>query len=1147
MFNRDKIKKHAVKGLACLLAALMLIPGFASAAAPSDSGSGAYQSASLAELLSTKSYSEYILQYDTIPYGTSTTVISGEDILNYNADITNPGDTPEKLKAYEFDGVTGLYLPNDSVVGWNISIPAEGMYTIEIRYLAVDEEDSKTTSIERTLYINQKVPFYEARFFSMSKSWIDKQSSFQSDEEGNVIYKFQKDGSVDYPYVNAAGEVLEFKITGEGKISFVKTGATVNESELTAAGYVKYPVYNNDINRNEIKSDKQLLQEWKDYICTDSTGYFIDPLLFHFKEGSNTIQLEAQREAMVIASITVKPYEKYQSYSDYLSYWTSKGATAVSEGSCKVQAEYPSATSENTIYATNDRTSYITEPQDASTILLNVIGGDGGEKWQTVGQWVRYNVTVPKTGFYQITLRYRQSVNQGTFSSRTVKVATASMLKAGQSAVTPFYEAQYAQFNYSDDWQTGALGDGETTFSFYLEEGENVIELHASLGLMAEILRRLDETLETVNSIYLKILMITGTDPDANRDYGFYSIMPDDIDELLVQSDELYAIADEIEAMTGTTGSNVATLRKIALLLYRMGFKEDNIAKNLTNLKDNLGTLGTWIQEANYQPLEIDYVVVEPTDVDVKKAHVANDNFFQAIWFEVIQFVRSFVSDYNTLGAMEVVADENVVEVWTTLGRDQAQIIRNLINSDFNKNNPGISVELKLVAGGALLPSVLAGVGPDISMGHGSGDVINWAIRSAVQPLNYALSYDKSNPDYDPETEAWYNEVFTGLDEVVGTYDLQNGFSGITFHDDGTFDGAYFAQSAIIPLELFAVELEDDGSERRYVNLYGLPETQSFSMIFYRADVFQQLGIELPTTWEELIAIIPTLQNNNMEIALPNSLGGLNLFLYQMGGDLYGKDGMTISFDDTGTNYTKGVDDIKYDPDKALYAFEYMCNFFAQYRAPYTYSFVNRFRTGEMPFGVVDYTTYTQLSVYATEIKGLWEFVPLPGYVTYGEDGTTIIGKNNTSVSGVSALIMLTDRTRTTEQTKNAWTFMKWYVGAENQAAYANELTALLGTVSKHNTANVEALASLSWTTSEYKNLMSQFTNLSAVREYPGGYIISRYVGFAFLAVYNDNDDPIESLLSYVTEINKELTRKRKEFGLKTVDDLPQIEEAVEP
>ena len=124
----------------------------------------------------------------------------------------------------------------------------------------------------------------------------------------------------------------------------------------------------------------------------------------------------------------------------------------------------------------------------------------------------------------------------------------------------------------------------------------------------------------------------------------------------------------------------------------------------------------------------------------------------------------------------------------------------------------------------------------------------------------------------------------------------------------------------------------------------------------------------------------------------------------------------------------------------------------------------------------------------------------------------------------------------TKEQEENAWTFMKWFVSENNQSAYANELTTLLGTVSKHSTANVRALESLSWTTSEYKNLMDQFTNLSAVREYPGGYIISRYVQFAFLSVYNSNAEPVTELQSYVVDINKELSRKREEYHLPFID-----------
>lgn len=1109
MYNAHK-SKLPVRLLAGLLALLVLVvPGGISAAADEEGGSSSHTQ-SLAELLTLISYSDYLQQTKNIPAGTESVILSGDDIIAYNPELTDA----DGVSAGEYEGEKGLYLPSRGVVGWNITVPAEGMYAIRIRYYSIAEEDSKTTSIERTLYINEKVPFYEARFLTLTKTWKDKDATFQTDSNGDVIYKYQKDGDIAYSYVDKDGNVLEHDIS-TGKIVFKATGEKVDHDKLISDGYTRYPVYNNDVNRNEIKTDKEQTPEWSTYYCADSTGYWIDALQFHFNEGLNTIQLEAQRESMVIGAIELIPYEPYKSYDAYVNDLKAQGVNEVSDGMVKVQGEYPTATSENTIYANNDRTSYITEPQDASQLFLNVIGGDGGEKWRTVGQWVRYTVNVKESGFYKITIRFKQSANQGTFSSRTVKIATASMIANGQSAEVPFDEAQYAQFNYSDDWQTTSIGNGDKTFMFYFEAGDNYLELHASLGNMAQILRRVEETMTTVNAIYLKILMITGSEPDSNRDYGFYRIMPDDVDELLVQAENLYKIAADIEKMTGTTGSNVATLEKIAILLERMGSKESNIAKNLNNLKENMGTLGTWLQEAKYQPLEIDYIVAEATNVDIEKEHKAKDNFFESIWFEIIQFIRSFIADYNTLGAMEVVKDENVVEVWTTLGRDQAQIIRNLINSDFNANNPGISIEFKLVAGGSLLPSVLAGVGPDVSMGHGAGDVINWAIRSAVVPLNIVEKTSDADDAYVfDESSGQY--IMDGLNEVAGAYDPVTGFSGGTFNDDGSFSGAYFTHAALEPLELFA-EYED-GSQN--VTLYGIPETQSFSMMFYRADVFQQLGLEPPKTWDELISILPTLQRNNMQVALPNSLGGLNLFLYQMGGQLYSENGKAIAFTQ-GTEYY----------DTALEAFDYMCKFFSQYRTPYQYSFENRFRTGEMPLGILDYGTYTQLSVYATEIKGLWEFVPLPGYQKVNEDGT-ISPVNNTSISGVSALIMLHDETRTAEQTANAWKYMKWYVGASNQSAYANELTALLGSVSKHNTANVQALASLSWTTSEYNNLMSQFKNLSAVREYPGGYIIGRYVGFAFLSVYNDNARPNEALESYTIEINKELTRKRKEFGL---------------
>ena len=1119
-------KKLFVKILAFVLAVAILVPGIGVSAASGNAAgtTGSSSSSTLADLLSAVKYDEYYDKYSAVAKDATQTVkLEGEAILSYLESATNAfdiivkdengndvldkdGNPMKKYVATEADivdkdkqiaivqtveGEKCIFLPAEGTVAWKIDVPETALYSIDMRYYAYQGEGAKTTGIERTFFINGKVPFYEARFLTLTKTWVDDETTYNKDENGNIIYITDSEGN-------------------------------------------KVPQFQTDINGNEIKPSKKQDSEWSTYTFWDSTGYHSEALKFYFEQGENVISLEAQREAMYVSSITLYPNEGLRdyngqgsSYEAYIKYYEGLGAKDYTGAPIKIQGEYPSATSENTIYATNDRSSSITDPQHASKLYLNTIGGEGGEKWLTIGQWVRYKVEVPESGFYTVVLRFKQSVLAGTFSSRTIRVK----LPGEAEATVPFTEAYYLQFNYGDDWQKKAITDGSQTLKIYLEKGVNEIEFEACFGNMTEILKDVSESLATINDIYIKLLSITGATPDANRDYGFYDIMPDDVDELGRQSEKLYELADRFEEIVGTSGSHSKTLETVARLLEKMS-NSDKIARNMANLKENLGTLGTWLQNSMQQPLQIDTITFQnPSD----PAGKATDNFLQLLWYEIRQFFASFTADYNTLGAVEEVDDENVVEVWTTLGRDQAQIIRNLITNDFNSQYEGKSVELKLVAGGALLPSVLAGVGPDISLGHGSGDVINWAIRSAVVGLDQFEGYD--------EVATWFSEsamipltlqeLYHSEDYVKKHAEEYEAAYRLTEEDIAKYD-AYVKAGGTESLAAYAYDIAREHNattvvfndvdrvsqlEREYAyteTVYGLPETQSFAMMFYRADVLVDLGIQPPKTWEELIAIIPELQNNHMEIALPTQLGGLNTFLYQMKGELYEDDGRRIGL----------------DTDEALSAFDYLCQFFQQYSFPVSYSFVNRFRSGEMPIGILDYTTYTQLSVYATEIKGLWEFVPLPAYVETDAKTGEITYSNNTSVSGVSADIMLRNKDRSEELTEFAWNFMKWFVSEKNQIEYANELTALLGSVSKHNTANINALESLPWTTNEYKNLMSQFNNLTAIEEHPGGYIIGRYVGFAFLAVVNNNADAEDSMLEYIVDINKELTRKRKEFGL---------------
>ena len=980
------MRKTTSKKLTCLALALLMTLGTAAqvmtfAADTAETAADASGLKEISDALSSINYAEYKEQHADATRGTSTVTVKAVD---YIADETDATVSVES----NYMGKSGqsLIIQDDGQVSWKVDIPKTGLYAIKIDYCSVSE---KTNSIERTLYINGKVPFSEARYLLMKKLWINE-------------------------YVDG-----RFKVDGNG---------------------------------NELRPTSTVDHVWQEYEFIDSNGYYANPFEFYLEAGENVITLGAVREPMAIQNITIYPYEDKISYEEYVA-GKSEAAAASDTEKYKYQAEVPTATSDYTVYPVYDRKSAITEPQHHTKILLNTIGG---EKWTKVGQFVEYRITVENEGLYQIIPRFRQNTLDGMYVSRKILI----------DGKVPFEEANYCKFNYDTDWQLVPLNNGADTFQFYLEPGEHTIRFEVTLGEMGDIVRQVADVLDAINDDYLEILKLTGASPDSYRDYGFGRVMPQVVEDLVIQSINLNDVISYIESTGEMKSSNSASLTNIARRLEEMGTDEDEIAANLDDLKTDIGTLGTWINNIKKQPLEFDYILVQPASAELPKAE---GNFFQAFAHEIKQFVGSFFTDYNSLGsAAEGIDTDRSIEVWAATGRDQAQIIRNLIDNYFIPEY-NIAANMKLVSADTLLPSVLAGVGPDVALPGAGADPIQYAIRSAVYALNPEAYVDEA--DATEEEKAFNAEmraVFADFDEVASR----------------------FTEAAFIPISL-------------YGKTYGLPETQSWNMMFYRTDILADLGVDVPKTWDDLMALVPVLQFNNMEIGLSQDY---QIFMYQMNEDLWADDGMRINL----------------DSNKSLEAFETMCNYFTQYSLPYTYDFANRFKTGEMPIAIQNYTMYNNVVIFGTEIAGLWEFGPVPGMID--EDGNI----NNTTMSGSSALVMMAG----TEDAASAWEFMKWYTDTQFQVDYSNELVAILGDAAKNATANQEALEELPWTSREYEQLMKQMNNLSAVPQYPGSYIIGRYTNFAFLDAYNNHADPVDSLLQYINTINKEINRKRTEFEL---------------
>ena len=68
-------------------------------------------------------------------------------------------------------------------------------------------------------------------------------------------------------------------------------------------------------------------------------------------------------------------------------------------------------------------------------------------------------------------------------------------------------------------------------------------------------------------------------------------------------------MAAEFAQLTGQNGGHIETLLSMARLLDKMAQDPDAIPGWLSEYRDNIGALGTWVIKTKEQPLQIDYIV----------------------------------------------------------------------------------------------------------------------------------------------------------------------------------------------------------------------------------------------------------------------------------------------------------------------------------------------------------------------------------------------------------------------------------------------------------------------------------------------------------------------------------------------------------
>lgn len=810
----------------------------------------------------------------------------------------------------------------------------------------------------------------------------------------------------------------------------------INESEIKQ-----------DSRQNDIRPGQVSTPCWQETPLEDIDGLFNEPLEFYMEAGEHTITFESEKAEFAVKSFTFYQYEAPAAYTAP----SDSDLTQAQGQKITLEGETAAYKSSRTLYPTSDKSSYLTSSANGSSPTKTRYNTIGSGSWTQSTQTVTWEFNVDKAGYYKIGIRGRQDQMRGMYSNRRLYV----------NGEVPCLEANQIKFYYDTDWSiTTPKSENGDDLYFYLQAGTNTISLEAVPGEIGEIMGDLDELVYNINSYYRQIRQITGPDPDEYNNYMIDTAIPSIVPDFKEYAKTLRDKKAEIEKLSGSGGTEAETLEKMAIVLDKCIKKPDLIPEMMSQIKDNITSVSSFVNQYREQPLEVDMIEVATSDQDFTSC---DKSFFGSLGFGFKGFIGSFFEDYNALSD----EDESAMECWVMLGRDNAEALQQLISSEYNPTAK-TKINLKLVQGG-IVEATFAGKGPDLALFMGGDFPIQLAARGVLTDLT----------------------TFSDFDEVK-----------TRFADDAT------------------VLYQYNGGT------YGLPCDQTFPMLFYRSDILSEYGIDPATdlnTWDGLLNCLPTLQRNYLEVGLilpvMTSTGGTTqvsaitepgntfaMLLLQQGLNYYNNEQTKTTF----------------DTQEAVNAFDTWTKFYTTYSFQQTYDAFTRFRTGDMPVVIQNYTFYNQLSVAAPEIKGCWGFQPVPG--TVQEDGTINHAANS---NGSGAIIF----TKAADQ-EGAWDFIKWFTSTDAQVKYGNNIESILGTMGRYATANEEALQQLSWTTSEVNLLLDQLNSQVEIPIIPASYGVTRNVMNAFRAVVNDYDNARDTLFWYNKDINDEITRKLEDLGL---------------
>lgn len=497
---------------------------------------------------------------------------------------------------------------------------------------------------------------------------------------------------------------------------------------------------------NQVRSLVEAINGWKTVPLRDSEGANVSPLLFHLKEGNNTIRLHALREAVAIKSLSINaptvinPYQEVKETYPATSLKTDKVIT--------IEAENFDTKNSTSIQVQYDRDP-LTTPESLKKVKFNTLGG---LSWSQGGQAVTWEVDVPQSGEYKIALRGLQNFRKNLSVFRTLTI----------DGKIPFEEMKHYQIPYATGWQEIILKDkNETPYSFYLEKGKHKISLEVNHEPFVPIMIQVDKLSREIKGISEELRIATGNREDSFRVWNVEKELPGMQEQLQAVHKNFENMTKQMIDINGETSNVSQAFDSLAQDISELLKKPNEIPNKQVIVGQLQEKLEAQRQELIDSPLQIDRFYVAPDKAEFPR--------MTSKWYEKVQgtyhsLVNSF-GEKNQLGEQK----EEELNVWMMWGRDYAEELQQLADQQFTPEH-GIKVNVNLIQDANLLiMAKAAGIMPDVALGVPSGTPFEMALRGAAQDFTKLPGSEELLERYAPGTllPYYYDDGYYGIPETI--------------------------------------------------------------------------------------------------------------------------------------------------------------------------------------------------------------------------------------------------------------------------------------------------------------------------------------------------------------------------------------------